>query len=695
MWEEYKSIIPHIAVGSGVVDQVAGWAVSNEYRTILVVCDPNTRQVAGERVIELLRAEGLTVSECCYTEQEPAPDEHSIGVLTAAFTPDIDLIIGVGSGTINDICTFVGARVDRPTAIVGTAASMDGYASLGSAMLIDGVKVTPPTRCACAIFCDIDLMTAAPMLLTAAGLGDMLGKFTALADWQLANLLVGESKPDHIASMVEEALAKIVKGAPKLADRDPAVIQSVTEGLILSGVAISLYGDSRPASGTEHHLAHFWEMRMLAEGKKPALHGLKVGVATIVGLIMWRELSVSLVDRISELNRQKNIKPLTYADERYASDIQRLYGRTAVTIMQTDNPNLPAPFIEANQQAILDIANSLPSPEEIAAMLLAVGAPVRPSEIDLTNEVLRESIIYSRDRKKTYTILQLLGDLCCLEDFAGRVGRYFADTALTGVRCFVLDMDGTIYLGGNVFPFTERFLEFLKDAGIDYVFYTNNSSSNAAKYIDKLQRMGISATPDKLLMSTHVLLEFLKNNPPACKKVSGSPGKRVFVAGTKALRDDFADAGYTLEDEDPDFVVLGFDTDMDYERLTKLCDFIRSGLPYFGVHIDYNCPVESGFIPDCGSLAAAVTASTGITPEFFGKPSRHTLDFVINKTGYREDEICFVGDRLYTDIAITSGTRARSVLVLSGETSREDLAVSAFLPDLVVKDLTELQDYLA
>jgi glycerol-1-phosphate dehydrogenase [NAD(P)+] len=129
---------------------------------------------------------------------------------------------------------------------------------------------------------------------------------------------------------------------------------------------------------------------------------------------------------------------------------------------------------------------------------------------------------------------------------------------------------------------------------------------------------------------------------------------------------------------------------MDYARLTKLCDFVRSGLPVFGVNTDYNCPIEGGFIPDCGALAAAVTASTGVVPEFFGKPSRRTLDYIIQKTGYREDELCFVGDRLYTDIAIATGTRACSVLVLSGETKLEDLQGSEFVPDLVVADLAEL-----
>jgi len=688
LWDKYKHIVPHIAVDSGVINSVSGWVLASEYRTILVVCDPNTRRVAGERVINSLKDAGFTVFECCYNTDEPIPDEHSIGFLTAAYTTDIDLILGVGSGTINDICTFVGARVGCPSAIVGTAPSMDGYASLGSAMLLDGVKVTPPTQCPVAIFCDIDILAGAPMLLTAAGLGDMLGKITALADWRLSNLLAGEPMPEDIVSIVNDALNKIVAGAPHLVDRDPAVIKSVTEGLILSGIAMSLYGDSRPASGTEHHLAHFWEMRMLAEGQKPALHGIKVGLATIAGLIIWNEL-------IGFLNDFDFAKTCRTTPANYEKEIRRLYGNSAESILKTKNPDLFSEHIKANKNAILDIATSLPSPDEIAAMLAAVDAPIRPSGISLDGNTLRDSIIYARDRKKVYTVLQLLGDLGCLEDFAMRVSSYFSVKALSGIKCYIMDMDGTIYLSDRVFPYTGRFLECLERSGADHIFYTNNSSQNSAYYLDKLHRMGVSVTPEKLLMSTHVLLAHLQELKVSSQAATrpNNPLSRVFVAGTKALRDDFEAAGYILTESDPDFVVLGFDTDMNYKRLTKLCDFVRAGLPYFGVHIDYNCPIDGGFIPDCGSLAAAVAASTGVTPEFFGKPSRYTLDYIITKTGYNEDELCFVGDRLYTDIAITTGTKARSVLVLSGETKRCDLHDSPYVPDIIVNDLEELLNY--
>jgi len=615
--DEFKHIIPHIAVGSGIINSVADWVISKEYKTLLAVTDPNTRRAAGDTLLSNLRNSGLEVRECRYEQDEPLPDEASAGALLAAYSPDVDLILGIGAGTINDLCTYVGAKVKCPSAIVGTAPSMDGYASLGSAMLFNGVKLTPPSQCPTAIFCDTDILKNAPQPMIAAGLGDMLGKFTALADWRLSHLMTGEPMPEEIVLLVETALEKCTG--------DPADIQSITEGLILSGIAMSLYGDSRPASGTEHHLAHYWEMRFLKEGRSHVSHGLKVGLAAITALTLWKEL-----------------------------------------------------LLTETREGILNIAKALPAPEKIAALLEAAGAPVRPGDIGLTRGILTDSVVCARDRKpQMYTLLQLLGGMGMLEDYAERAAQYFEKNALSGVKCFVLDMDGTIYLGDRLFPFTHDFLRSVKESGRDFVFFTNNSSQSTAHYLKKLKGMGIHIPPEKLLMSTHVLLSHLAKG-------------RVFVAGTKPLIEDFEDAGYTVTDTDPGFCVLGFDRDMDYERLTVLCDYARAGLPVYGVNMDYNCPVEGGYIPDCGALAAAVKASAGTEIEFYGKPSRKALAYIIKQTGYKEEELCFIGDRLYTDIAITAGTRARSVLVLSGEAKREDLQGSPFVPDLVVKDLSEI-----
>ncbi|MDR2590306.1 MAG: iron-containing alcohol dehydrogenase [Oscillospiraceae bacterium] len=704
MWEKYKHIVPFIFVSSGAINTVSDWIKKENYKHILIVCDPITKKIAGDIIVTAFDKNNINYSLCTFKEDEPLPDEKSVGALIAAYTADMDLILGVGAGTINDICTYVGAKVGCPSAIVGTAPSMDGYASLGSAMLFDGVKVTPPTQCPVAIFCDIDILSAAPMNMIAAGLGDMLGKVTSLVDWQLSFIVTGEDKPEDIVDIMQCALEKIIIGAPKVPTRDPQVIQSITEGLILSGIAMSLYGDSRPASGTEHHLAHYWEMRQLKAGIKPALHGTKVGVATIVALVMWHIYATLCQGEC--LNSFNNEERLSY----FYQGAQRLHTECVEIDVEffedknTSNQKERLRAIDKNNSNVLrSLASSLPKPEKIADILSSVDAPIRPSDIGINENLLHDSILYAKDRKPTYTLMQHLNRMNLLEDFAKKVSKYFSQTALKGVKCFVLDMDGTIYLADELFPFTLDFLNHIKKANIDHIFFTNNSSQNTKFYLSKLQKMGINVTPDKFLMSTGVLLDYLSKNLKSnlghkqinndCENNKTNVYK-TFIAGTQSLKDDFIDAGYILTEDNPDFVVLGFDTDMDYKRLTRLCDFVREGKPIYGVNMDYNCPIKGGFIPDCGSLAAAVYTSTGVMPEFFGKPSRHTLDYIIQKTGYKEEELCFVGDRLYTDIAIATGTKARSVLVLSGEAKREDLENSKFVPDLVVDDLSELIEHL-
>ena len=256
---------------------------------------------------------------------------------------------------------------------------------------------------------------------------------------------------------------------------------------------------------------------------------------------------------------------------------------------------------------------------------------------------------------------------------------------LRPIRCFVLDMDGTIYLGNRLFPYTPAFLQAVTASGRDYCYFTNNSSKNAGAYLEKLAAMGIPVPPEKMLVSNGVLLRWLKEN---------RPGISVYVVGTPALEADFRRAGIPLNDQTPDAVVLGFDTTLTYEKLEKACRFIREGCAFYGVNPDWNCPTENGFLPDCGSIAALITASTGVSPEFFGKPSRHTLEYLLAKTGCREEELAIVGDRLYTDIQIAQGTKVTSILVLSVETQLEDLKTSEIQPDLVCRDLEELSSLL-
>ena len=184
------------------------------------------------------------------------------------------------------------------------------------------------------------------------------------------------------------------------------------------------------------------------------------------------------------------------------------------------------------------------------------------------------------------------------------------------------------------------------------------------------------------MISSHVMIRFLLEN---------HPGKSVYVVGTPSLLNEFRSFGIPLVEEDPDIVVLGFDTTLTYEKLSRACHSIRNGCIYYGINPDLNCPMEGGtFIPDCGSMARLVEASTGRYPEFFGKPSEHTLNYMIQETGYRPDEIAIVGDRLYTDIAVADQSEVTSILVLSGESTLKDVENGDVKPDVIVKDLSEI-----
>jgi HAD superfamily hydrolase (TIGR01457 family) len=243
-------------------------------------------------------------------------------------------------------------------------------------------------------------------------------------------------------------------------------------------------------------------------------------------------------------------------------------------------------------------------------------------------------------------------------------------------------MDGTFYLGNKIIDGSLSFLDSVKKRGKCFYFFTNNSSKNARYYQHKLNKMGCLVQEKDILTSNQVILKYLQEN---------QKGKRVYLVGNPYLREDFETAGLELVEQHPDLVVVGFDTTLEYQRISRACHFIRKGVPFYAVNPDLNCPVEEGFIPDCGSICAMITASTGIEPVIFGKPSPYTLQYILDYTGLQEQDIAYVGDRLYTDIAMGKDNPMNTILVLSGETRIADLAHSAIQPDLIFNSLKELK----
>ena len=252
---------------------------------------------------------------------------------------------------------------------------------------------------------------------------------------------------------------------------------------------------------------------------------------------------------------------------------------------------------------------------------------------------------------------------------------------LEDIKLFVLDMDGTFYLGDRLLEGSLDFLEKLAEKGRKFLFFTNNASRNSTFYIQKLANMGCHVEEKDIITAGDVTITFLNEN---------YPGSKVYLVGTEFLRESFIKGGIDLTEDDPDIVVLSFDTTLTYEKIFKACTFIRNGALFIATHPDLNCPTENGFLPDCGSMCAMIEASTGVKPRYLGKPYRETADIIRLVTGRRDDEIAFVGDRLYTDIATGVNNGMAGILVLTGETKLEDVEGSDVKPDFIFENLAVL-----
>ncbi len=253
-------------------------------------------------------------------------------------------------------------------------------------------------------------------------------------------------------------------------------------------------------------------------------------------------------------------------------------------------------------------------------------------------------------------------------------------------KLFIFDMDGTIYLGGNPFDFAIKYIKNLRANGKKVLFFTNNASHTTPFYMQKLSRLGFEPSEDEIMTSGDVTYEFLKRK---------RAGKSVYLVATDELCEEYKEKGINLlrgDEEKADIVITSFDTSLTYEKLNNACRFVRNGAEYLSTHPDFNCPTENGFIPDSGAIAALVTASTGKTPTYFGKPYKETIEMIGEATGYKNEEMCIFGDRLYTDIALGKKFGVTAVLVLSGETQPADVeaAAEADKPDFVFESLADV-----
>lgn len=348
--KSHKVDIQAIRVGSGVIQELPGILRDLGASHIFLVTDNYTYEAAGRQVEQLLDQAGLAYHKRVFQTETPlVPNEYALGSVLAAMTSQDDMLLAVGSGTLNDVTKYVSARTGIPYVIAATAPSMDGYASTVAPTILDGFKTTLPAVYPTAIVADVDILKDAPMPMLTAGFGDIIGKFTSLADWRLSHQLNGEYYCPEVAGVIEAAVETCAANAQALAQREPQAIQAVTEALILSGLAMGMVGVSRPASGAEHQMAHYWEMDALRRGEEHPLHGNAVGVGTV--------LAASLYEMAVEY--------------------------------------LPQGF-------------AAPDKGQILACLQAAGSCADPKELGIRRELCLESLLHAMELRDRFTVQKLL-----------------------------------------------------------------------------------------------------------------------------------------------------------------------------------------------------------------------------------------------------------------------------------------------
>lgn len=259
---------------------------------------------------------------------------------------------------------------------------------------------------------------------------------------------------------------------------------------------------------------------------------------------------------------------------------------------------------------------------------------------------------------------------------------------LKKLKLFLLDMDGTIYLDNDLFDGTIDFLEHIKKSGGRYMFLTNNSSKGVNEYIKKLGGMGIAAEKDDFLTSVDATVDYLNDKDY----------KKIYVFGTKSLKNQMIDEGFNVTDrleDDIDLLLMGNDTELTFQKLEDACILLNRGVDYVATNPDWVCPTWYGSVPDCGAVSQMLHHATKRMPKFIGKPNPEMIYLAMKKTGFSEAETVIIGDRLYTDIASGVNAGVSSIFVLSGEGTMEDLETSDVKPTYIFDNVRKLLDTLS
>ncbi|MCI8387145.1 MAG: sn-glycerol-1-phosphate dehydrogenase [Clostridiales bacterium] len=411
----HSSGVKDIVIGSGTIERLPDCIRRLGGTKPFLVADENTWKAAGERINVLLEKSGFKPSKYVFNNPNLEPDEQAVGSAVMHYDYSCDIIIGIGSGVINDISKIIAAMTGNEYIIAATAPSMDGFASATSSMSRDGLKVSLPSKCASIVIGDTDILAAAPAEMLASGVGDMIAKYISLCEWKLANIIVGEYYCPNIAAIVRSALDEVVSHADGLVKREPEAVESVMRGMVLAGIAMNYAGLSRPASGVEHYFSHVWDMRGLEFGTPVSLHGIQCGVATLLSLKVYEQIAKIAPNKEKALAYAKNFDYAEWSDE-----LRSFLGKGAETMIAAEAKDgkydvtkhaARLDSIISHWDEIIAEVKALPKIEDVESVLKTIGAPTTPAELGQSPEVVQMSFLAAKDIRDKYVAPRLLWDI--------------------------------------------------------------------------------------------------------------------------------------------------------------------------------------------------------------------------------------------------------------------------------------------
>lgn len=414
--KEHRAHLKDAVVRPGAVELLSEYAKKYGGSRAFVIADENTFAAAGEKVTNNLLENGIPFTRFTYGKERIEPDERALGSLLLHFDHRCDILIAIGSGVLNDITKIVAKLSGLPFIVVATAPSMDGFASSTSSVIRGGLKVSVDSACPDVVIGDTDVLKDAPLPMLRAGLGDMLAKYTSLCEWRIGRVVTGEYYCEEVARMIRAAVKKCVDNASGILTRDPAAVDAVMEGLIVSGIAADWAGVSRPVSGTEHYFSHLWDMRALEFGTPWSLHGIQCGIGELLTLEKYEELKKTRPDKNRALSFFEE-----FDKDAWFGRIRAYLGKSAEAIIDGASGSdrydkeKHAERVEnicENWDDILRIVDEeLPSYETLDGILKTIDAPRKPSDIGIPDGETPLAFRMTRDIRDKYILSSLMWDM--------------------------------------------------------------------------------------------------------------------------------------------------------------------------------------------------------------------------------------------------------------------------------------------